>query len=216
MVALTIVVGALGAVSEIVLPLLFAAVLAIIFKPLVGKLVRHKLKPSLAAGLIVLGLLALGTLVVVATAKGVIDQRDDISASVDAAIGNAVDDLNIDQATLEETRAAIEGASPEVTGGFLTKVVSGIDALIGLAERPDPRRPHHVLPTQGRHEAAARGRRADRPRRPGGRQPLPRRVVPDPPRLRARPHDHVRHRGGVRRPGQPSCSACRSCSPSSS
>ena len=35
-VALTIVVGALGAVSEIVLPLLFAAVLAIIFKPLVG------------------------------------------------------------------------------------------------------------------------------------------------------------------------------------
>src|SRR5687768_641505 len=53
-----IVVTALAAVSEIVLPLLFAAVLAVIFKPLVGKLGRHGLKPSLAAGLIVLGLLA--------------------------------------------------------------------------------------------------------------------------------------------------------------
>ena len=55
-----IVVVALAAVSEIVLPLMFAAVLAVIFKPLVGKLVRHGLKPTLAAGLVVLGLLAAG------------------------------------------------------------------------------------------------------------------------------------------------------------
>ena len=41
------------------LPMTFAAVLAIVFKPLVGTLERHKLKPTLAAGLIVLGLLAL-------------------------------------------------------------------------------------------------------------------------------------------------------------
>jgi predicted PurR-regulated permease PerM len=132
-IALVIIVTALGAVSEIVLPLLFAAVLAIIFKPLAVTLIRRGLKPSLAAGLIVLGLLAIGTVVVVATAKGILDQRDDISASVDAAIGNAVDDLSIDEAILEETRAAIESASPEVTGGFVTKVVSGIDALIGIA-----------------------------------------------------------------------------------
>ena len=38
MVATIIVVTALGAVSEIVLPLLFAAVLAVIFKPVVGSL----------------------------------------------------------------------------------------------------------------------------------------------------------------------------------
>ena len=50
---------ALSAVSEIALPMTFAAVLAIVFKPLVGTLQRHKLKPSLAAGVIVLGLLAL-------------------------------------------------------------------------------------------------------------------------------------------------------------
>ena len=49
-IAAVIVVIVLGAVSEIALPMLFAAVLAIIFKPLVGVLQRHKLKPTLAAG----------------------------------------------------------------------------------------------------------------------------------------------------------------------
>jgi predicted PurR-regulated permease PerM len=132
-VATAIVVIALAAVSEIVLPLIFAAVLAVIFRPLVGTLRRHGLKPSLAAGLVVLGLLAIGTVVVVATAKGVIDQTDDIGASVDAAIDRAVDDLGLDQDSLEDIRGAIEGASQEVTGGFLTKVVSGIDALFGVA-----------------------------------------------------------------------------------
>ena len=58
-VSMIIVVVALGAVSEIVLPLTFAAVLAIVFKPLVGILQRHRLQPTLAAGLVVLGLLAL-------------------------------------------------------------------------------------------------------------------------------------------------------------
>ena len=56
-VATAIVVAALGAVSEIVLPLTFAAVLAVVFKPLVGILQRHGFKPTLAAGLVVLGLL---------------------------------------------------------------------------------------------------------------------------------------------------------------
>ena len=69
---------ALGAVSEIVLPMTFAAVLAIIFKPLVGVLQRHKLKPTLAAGLVVLGLLALMAGVVVATVRGVTEQTDQI------------------------------------------------------------------------------------------------------------------------------------------
>ena len=60
---LIIVAIALSTVSEIVLPLTFAAVLAIIFKPLVGVLKRHKVKPTLAAGVVVLGLLAVMVLV---------------------------------------------------------------------------------------------------------------------------------------------------------
>jgi putative heme transporter len=132
-VATIIVASALAAVSEIVLPLLFAAVLAVVFKPLVRKLERHGLKPTLAAGLVVLGLLALMTVVVVATARGVIAQRDEIGASVDAALENAGDELNIDQAALDEARAAAEKTTPAIAEGFLTKVVSGVEALVGLA-----------------------------------------------------------------------------------
>ena len=54
-IATIIVVTALAAVSEIFIPLLFAAVLAVIFKPVVGSLSNHGFKPSLAAGLLVLG-----------------------------------------------------------------------------------------------------------------------------------------------------------------
>ena len=132
-VATVIVVLALAAVSEIVLPLIFAAVLAVIFRPLVGKLVRHGLKPSLAAGVVVLGLLAAGAVVVVATAQGIIDQTAEIGDSVNAAIAYAVDELGLDQADLDDVRTAVEEASPEVTGGFLTKLVSGVNALLGVA-----------------------------------------------------------------------------------
>ena len=131
--ATIIVVTALGAVSEIVLPLVFAAVLAVVFKPFVRKLERRGLKPTLAAGLVVLGLLALMTVVVVATAQGIVAQRDEIGASVDAAMENASDDLNVNQATLDEARAAAEETSPAVAEGFVTKVVDGIEALVGLA-----------------------------------------------------------------------------------
>jgi predicted PurR-regulated permease PerM len=131
--ATVIVVGALAAVSEIVLPLTFAAVLAVIFKPLVGALQRHQFKPALAAGLVVLGLLAIATGVVVATVRGVTGQADQIGASVDAAIDHAVDALGVDQATLDAARTAAEAAGPAIAGGFLTQLVSGIGTLVGLA-----------------------------------------------------------------------------------
>jgi predicted PurR-regulated permease PerM len=131
--ATIIVVAALAAVSEIVLPLMFAAVLAVIFKPAVEILVHHRFKPAIAAGLVVVGLIALMTGVVVATVRGVTGQTDQIGASVDAALHKAVDALGVDQASLDAARAAVEKASPAISGGVLTNLLSGIDKLIGLA-----------------------------------------------------------------------------------
>jgi predicted PurR-regulated permease PerM len=132
-IATAIVVTALGAVSEIVLPLVFAAVLAVIFKPQVGKLERRGLKPTLAAGVVVLGLATLMTVVAAATVNGVLQQRDEIGASVDAALANASDELDVDQASLHDARVAAEATAPAITDGFVTKVVSGVEALVGLA-----------------------------------------------------------------------------------
>ena len=123
---------AMSTVSEIVLPLTFAAVLAIIFKPLIPVLTRHKMKSSLAAGVIVLGLLAVMILVLFATIRGVSDQVAEIGASVDAALDNAGDTLQVDQASLEAARAAAKELAPAITTGFLTQLVEGVGTLVGV------------------------------------------------------------------------------------
>ncbi len=133
--ATVIVVIVLAALSEIVLPMLFAAVLAIMFKPLVGVLQRHKLKPTLAAGAVVLGLLLLMTGVLVATVRGVTDQAGQISEVTDEALANAADQLDVagvDPQALEDARAAAEGAAPMIADGFLTNVIEGVGNIIGL------------------------------------------------------------------------------------
>ena len=127
MVATTIiVVAALAAVSEIVLPLTFAVVLAVVFQPAVGILLHHRFKPAIAAGLVVVGLLALMTGVVVATVRGVTEQADQISAVTDKALNKAADQTGaagVDKAALNDARTATEGAAPMIANGFLTKVI---------------------------------------------------------------------------------------------
>jgi predicted PurR-regulated permease PerM len=135
-VASIIIFVALAAVSEIVLPMTFAAVLAVIFKPFVGTLRRHGVKPSLAAGLIVLGLLTLMAGVVVATVRGVVDQTQDIGDSADAALAELADQtdaLGIDDEALADARAAVEDAAPMITTGILAGLVSGIGAVVAIA-----------------------------------------------------------------------------------
>ena len=135
-VAAAIVFTALGAVSEIILPLTFAAVLAVIFKPLVGTLGRHGVKPTLAAGLIVLGLLAVMFGVVVGTVRGVVEQADEISAVTDKALDELADQtdaLGVDKDALDEARAATEDSGPMIAEGFLATLVSGFHTLIAIA-----------------------------------------------------------------------------------
>jgi putative heme transporter len=131
--ATAIVVTAFGAVSEILLPLVFAAVLAVVFKPLVGKLARRGLKPTLAAGVMVLGLAALMTVVMVATVRGILQQTDEIGDSVDAALTKASAELDVEKESLEDAQAAAEATAPAISDGFVTKIVSGVEAMVGLA-----------------------------------------------------------------------------------
>jgi len=132
-VAVTLIVAAaLAAVSEIALPLTFAVVLAVVFKPAADALERRGLKPALAAGLIVLGLLGLATGVVIAIVRGVTEQSDEIGGSVDHALDKAADTLALDQASLESARHSIESAAPTIGAGVLTELVAGIDTFIGL------------------------------------------------------------------------------------
>jgi len=134
--ASVIVIMALGAVSEIVLPMTFAAVLAVVFRPLVGTLQRHGLKPTVAAGLVVLGLLALMVGVIVGTVRGVTEQVDEIGISADAALERAAehtDGLGLDGAELDTARTAVTDAAPMIASGVVAGLVSGLGTLIAIA-----------------------------------------------------------------------------------
>jgi predicted PurR-regulated permease PerM len=122
-VASIIVIVALAAVSEIVLPMTFAAVLAIVFKPLVRILERHKLWPALAAGIVVLGLLGVVTGVIIATVRGVTQQADHgivgliLAVPVTVIAGNAIARLRsrgILQRAAELARPAVHTCSTDL------------------------------------------------------------------------------------------------------
>jgi putative heme transporter len=130
---LVIVMTVVATLNAILLPLTFAAVLAVVFKPAVASLVRRGFKPTVAAGVVVLGLLGLMVTVVFATAQGVVGQLDEIGKSVDAAADEASASLSLDPATLETIRSAVSSMSPTVESGFLTSLVSGIGILVGIA-----------------------------------------------------------------------------------
>jgi predicted PurR-regulated permease PerM len=93
--ATVIVCVALAAVSEIVLPLTLAAVLAVVFRPAVGRLERHRMRSTYAAGLVVTGLLALVGIVVVATVQGVVEQASQIGAAADDALDQAAGEVDV-------------------------------------------------------------------------------------------------------------------------
>ena len=158
-VAVIIIVTALGFVSEILLPMTFAAVLAVCFRPLVGLLARHRFKPSLPAGLVVLGLLVLMAGVLVGTVRGVTEQTDDISSSVDQALEEAAgqtDELGIDEGELDVGPESNQRRGPGHRDRRALR--------LGLRHRNDrrdrrrhhPRCTHHVLHAQGRDPTSAR------------------------------------------------------------
>ena len=132
-VALGIVTAALGVVNEIVLPMTFAAVLAVIFKPAVGSLQRRGLKPSLGAGLVVLGLLAGLTIVLVAVVRG--DPGPDRRAQRLGHQGHRWRRGHPQRRRggARAARAALEESGPAIGTGFLSELMEGIDSIIALA-----------------------------------------------------------------------------------
>ena len=65
--------------------------------------------PTFAAGVVVLGLLAWMAGAVVATVRGVVEQTDEIGASVDAAVDNAIESFGVDPASLDAARVRPSG-----------------------------------------------------------------------------------------------------------
>jgi putative heme transporter len=119
----------LSAVSSVVLPLIFAAVLAVLFRPVAAWLEARGLRPTLAAGAVVIGCVVAVAVVVVLAVRGVLDQTVQIGGQLEEALATS----GLDEATADDLRDAIESLSPVISEGVAKLVVGGIGRLAGFA-----------------------------------------------------------------------------------
>jgi predicted PurR-regulated permease PerM len=118
--------------SALVIPLLVAAVLAILFSPVVDALHRRRVPRLVGATAVLLGLLAFAAAVCWAIVKGIVDQAPQIAvqfgAARDAVTGWLTDVGLSDRAAGDITSAADAGGS-SATSALLTGIFTGLRGL---------------------------------------------------------------------------------------
>ncbi|MCB1283726.1 MAG: AI-2E family transporter [Microthrixaceae bacterium] len=115
----------LAAISTLVLPLVFAAVFAILAQPMQRWLLDRRIPPGLAAGLIVFAIAATIIGVIALTARGLIEQYDRIADEVESALTH----FDIDNADIEAIRNQLQNLGSGLGSGAAGSVAAGFSAV---------------------------------------------------------------------------------------
>jgi predicted PurR-regulated permease PerM len=135
---LLVVVGLMWVLSlahTIVMPLLAAGVISAVAAPLVARLARH-MPRGLATVLLILGLIAVGALIVVIVVGGVSSQGDSISKHLSGAeseVSGWLNDIGVDKSKAESAAKDAGSSSTSSVETLLHGVAKGIEGLAGLA-----------------------------------------------------------------------------------
>lgn len=129
---LVICLAVLAAISEVAIPVLLGAFIAVAVKPAADSLRRRGMHPTAAAGAVLGGLLLVLMAVAASVARGLISQSDQISSSMDEALATLSDQFGIDSSALAHAREAVAGLGPVAGPGSLTSLVSGVEVLVGF------------------------------------------------------------------------------------
>src|SRR3954447_7446245 len=130
------VVWLLSLTSTIVMPVITAAIIAAVLSPVVGWLERHRLGRAGAAALVLIGVVALGTLIVVLLLSGVVSQAPELEKSLRSAVSSLQGWLQDAGVSAGKAQTAGSDASSTVTDAFhalLKGVGAGLLALASLA-----------------------------------------------------------------------------------
>ena len=123
----------LGITSTIVDPVVVGAILATVAGPLVSKMQAHRIPRAAGAGIVLLGLIALGVLIALLVFGGLYEQSSEIKAAASEAadkVQSWLDNVGI-QNSDQATQDAKSGTSQ--TGATLLQgVVDGIQGLTSL------------------------------------------------------------------------------------
>ena len=127
------VVWLLGETSTIVMPVIVATVLGAVAGPAVGWLELHRVPRIGGAVLVLLGLVAVGVLIVCLVVGGITANSGDISTKVDQALEKIqgwFSDLGVDNA--QSAKEDVQKAAPEIRTTLLSGVAEGVDGLKSL------------------------------------------------------------------------------------
>lgn len=125
----------LAAISELVLPSVFAAMLSIAAYPLARWLGARGLGRSAAASVVLLGILAIGAAVVLLVVGSVVQQTSELTRQIDDALVElepTSDAVGLDDDALESVRDSVRSASGMIGRGMVTALVGGIEATLGF------------------------------------------------------------------------------------
>jgi putative heme transporter len=126
----------LALTSTIVIPVIAATIMAAVLSPVVGWLARHRLGRGGGAALVLVGVIALGVLVVVLLLSGVTSQIPELEKSLKSAVDKAEGWLKDAGVSTSKAQSAGDDASSSVSDAFhalLKGVGTGVSALASLA-----------------------------------------------------------------------------------
>ena len=129
------VVWLLGATYTIVGPVVAGTIVATVAMPVVGVVHRHMPRAA-AAGLVLLGLAALGAFVLVIVIGGITSQEGAISTNATQAADKAegwLNDLGVEESGSSSAKSDVEKNVPKIVSTLTKGVINGIEGLTSLA-----------------------------------------------------------------------------------
>jgi predicted PurR-regulated permease PerM len=124
----------LGATYTIVGPVVAATIVATVAMPLVGTLARHMPRAA-ASAIVLLGLVALGVVVLLIVLGGITAQEGEIGQHASAAADKAegwLEDAGVDESGSSSAKSSVEKAAPEIISTLTKGIVDGIAGVTSL------------------------------------------------------------------------------------
>ena len=129
------VIWVLGQTSTIVVPVIAGLVVATVATPLVSLLERWRVPRVAGALLVLLGLVAVGVVILLLVLGGIVAQSDSISTHLAAAVDELeswLKSAGVDASGAESATSNVSQAVPEIISTLTTGIASGISGITSL------------------------------------------------------------------------------------
>jgi predicted PurR-regulated permease PerM len=128
-------VWAVAYTHELVVPFLFAAVLAILFTPVVEWMIRHRIPRVLAAVLVLLGLVVMAVISTVAVVQGIAQEAPEIGSVMSDAedeVSAWLTSAGISPSAASDATSSAVNAGESATRTLVSGLLSGLGALSSI------------------------------------------------------------------------------------